>query len=85
MSSIERQALGWLKLELNYYNNMVIDITLKKDYSEIKFLYKKNEIEYYKLSIILYSVGESHVCLSHVYDRVPTDIDKINLYSEYLG
>ena len=64
---------------------MVIDITLKKDYSEIKFLYKKSEIEYYKLSIILYSVGESHVCLSHVYDRVPTDVDKVNLYSEYLG
>lgn len=64
---------------------MVIDITLKKDYSEIKFLYKKSEIEYYKLSLILYSVGESYVCLSHVYDRVPTDVDKINLYSEYLG
>lgn len=64
---------------------MVIDITLKKDYSEIKFLYKKSEIEYYKLSIILYSVGESYVCLSHVYDRIPTDVDKVNLYSEYLG
>lgn len=65
---------------------MVKVIIPKKDWKEIKPIYKKSGVQYYLLRVNKQDYSEDSIsCIEDVFDHEPTDEDKLNLYNAWLN
>ena len=62
----------------------MVNIVKKEDYKEVAAAYKRGNVQYYTLNIILRTENDMYAVLSRTYDHEPTQEDKTALYSDHL-